>query len=279
MPGISTPDIPVLATRRLILDAFRPTDQAALAQILLAPEVARGITVHAATPARARAAAARRIAWHNASWASHGYGIWAIRVARGVDNAGIDTAGTLIGWCGFTPPDLGTEPELLYGLAPHFWGIGLAREAAEAALAWLFEQRPQGRPVTGATAVIFGEVNPASTALIQKLGFARKGRMAMADMLTDRGLADDVIAYEIWRLGKSRCAAPEALLFECPFKAGQIASLFPWKQHVIADALRTAASRRRDLPEIDQAERMMRVRIAFEEGLAKPHLDWWRKGR
>lgn len=284
------PAIPTLDTQRLRLDAFREMDIPALARILAEPAVAKGITVHTATPARARKAAATRLFWHNKSWAlqgesNGGYGVWAVRHkdARAPQDA-------LIGWCGFAEPEIGRDPELLYGLAPQYWGQGLAREAAEAAIDWLLAQqeparngagqkRPSRPRHAGISAVIFGRINPASAALLRKLGFEKKARMGMGDFLPDRRLAEEVIAYEIWRLAKSRHDDPQMLLFEAAFKAGQIASLFPIRQGAISDALRTAASARQDLPEMDQAERMMRVRIAFDEGLSDPHLDWWHRGR
>ena len=89
-PGPADPapiaaQIPTLATQRLVLTPFRPGDAPALAAILRAPEVAKGILANGATPARARATATRRIAWHNATWSSHGYGIWAVRRAAFAD--------------------------------------------------------------------------------------------------------------------------------------------------------------------------------------------------
>ena len=278
--------IPTLAAKRLVLTPFRETDIPALAAILREPDVAKGIMTNGATPARARRSAAERIAWHNATWGSHGYGIWAIRLAPG--SSGDELAakrqakrraapqpGALIGWCGFTKPDLGLEPELLYGLHPHYWHQGLAAEAANAALAWLFSTTRH----RGAAAVIFGRINPPSTTLIQHLGFERKGRLAMADFMANHALARDIVDYETWRLGKSKTGDPLRLLFEAPFKAGQIASLFPNERSAIADALRTAASARHDLPDLDHPERLLRVRDAFEQGLSQPWLDWWLKKR
>lgn len=278
--------IPVFATERLVLSPFREVDIPALASILREPEVAKGIVTNGATPARALRSAAARIAWHNTTWPTHGYGIWALRLAP--QNPGDELSvkriakrrtpaqpGALIGWCGFTKPDLGHEPELLYGLDPRYWHQGFAAEAAHAALAWLFATTSH----RGASAAIFGRINPASTTLIQHLGFERKGRLAMADFMRDKVLARDVVAYETWRLGKSKSADPLRLLFDAPFKAGQIASLFPDQHNVIADALRTAASARHDLPDLDHPERLLRVRDAFEQGIAQPWLDWWRKGR
>lgn len=186
--------IPVLATARLRLDAFTDSDVPALAAILAEPEVSRNITADASSPERCRTSAVSRIAWHNASWAEHGYGVWALR-----ENGG----GALIGWCGFAEPDVGTDPEILYGLAPTFWRRGLATEAARAALAWLFRETA----AAGASAVIFGRLNAASAAVLTRLGMRRAGTMVMVDFLPDGALAKKVVDYEIWRLGRSGHAA------------------------------------------------------------------------
>ncbi len=53
------------------------------------------------------------------------------------------------------PEAEGHDPEILYGLAREFWGQGLASEAAEAAITWLFghTQAP------GLSALIFGRLS------------------------------------------------------------------------------------------------------------------------
>ncbi|MBK8161023.1 MAG: GNAT family N-acetyltransferase [Rhodospirillaceae bacterium] len=300
-PGAGPFVIPTLSTARLVLNAFTAEDVPALARILANPEVVRGITANSSTPARARKVAAHRIGWHNKSWDSHGHGIWAVRLPEH-DTAG-DTApgnagtpGALIGWCGFSPPDLGTDPELLYGLDPRYWGQGLAHEAASAAIDWLLAQvapqaphlpaaqyrTPQQKPrprFQGISLVVFGRLNPASLALATKLGFERKGRMSMADFMPDRVFAKEVVEYEIWRLGKSRSDDPVLLLFQAAFKAGQIASLLPSQAARIELALCDAACQRRDMPDMDASERLMRTRIAFQAGLNEPHLDWLHRKR
>ena len=292
-PQMPQMPIPVLTTAHLILDALTAEDVPALARILSDPEVARGITANSSTPARSRKVAAHRIGWHNESWDSHGHGIWAVRL-REHDKTG--KPGALIGWCGFSPPDLGTDPELLYGLDPHYWGRGLGFEAASAALDWPLaqgeppaphlpaaqhrtqQQKPRPR-FQGISLVVFGRLNPASFKLATRLGFERKGRMSMADFMPDRVFAKEVVEYEIWRLGKSRSDDPAALLFQAAFKAGQIASLLPSQAERIELALCDAACQRRDMPDMDASERLMRTRIAFQAGVAEPHLDWLHRGR
>lgn len=278
MPIRHMPTIPRLATARLRLTPFVETDIPALAAILKFPEVAKGILTDGSTPARARRHAARRIQWHNLTWSTHGYGIWAIRQrAPGhMDDGDDDTQrGPCIGWCGITRADLGLEPELLYGLHPDFWHRGLATEATRAALDWLFTTTPH----LAATAVIFGRINPPSTALVQRLGFQNHGRFPVADFMADRDLAREVIAFETWRLQKSKTSDKARLLFDAAHKTGQIASLFPDDQARIAAAVTEAASARADLPSTDTKDRETRARAAFDQGLSEPWLDWWRKGK
>lgn len=265
---------PRLLTPRLHLTPFGETDIPALAAILKFPEVAKGILADGATPARARRHAARRIHWHNATWPTHGYGIWAVRLRTSQDSPTNDTpTGPCIGWCGFTRPDLGPDPELLYGLHPARWHQGLATEATRAALDWLAAATPH----RAATAVIFGRINKPSTALVTRLGFAPHGRFPVGDFIVDPALAREVIAFETWRLGKSRNSDAAQLIFDAAHKTGQIATLFPEEAAGIAATLAAAAAERADLPGSDAADRARRARAAFDLGFAEPWFDWWRK--
>ena len=206
--------IPIITTERLRLDAFSDADVGALAAILAEPDVTKTITANGSTPEKCRAGARHRIGWHNASWGERGYGVWAVR-------ARADGIRPLIGWCGFAAPDIGEDPEILYGLGSHCWGKGLAQEMVRAAIGWLFAETPH----QGVSAVIFGRLNPVSAAIAGKLGMTKRGTMAMNVFLPDLALARDVLEYEIWRLGYGRTRDAEALLFQAPFKGGQIASL------------------------------------------------------
>lgn len=263
--------IPVIATRRLRLDAFGEADIPALAAILAEPEVSKCITANGSTPERCHANAAHRIGWHNGAWDRHGYGVWALR-ARDGDAAPASglARGALIGWCGFAAPDIGDDPELLYGLAPQYWGKGLAREAASAAINWLFGVTS----AAGVSAVVFGRLNPASVRLLGKLGLRPRGVMTMADFLPDPALAKDVLEYEIWRLSGGKSDDSEALLFQAPHKGGQIASLFPAEIAAIEQAFADAALARQDLAAFGRADLDRRVRAAFRQGRAEPWLDW-----
>ena len=98
------------------------------------------------------------------SFARHGFGQWAV-FAKGAE--------TLIGFCGFRffgePP----EVELLYGIAPAYWGQGLAAEAARAMLRCGFEEHGFERIYAGAD-----PPNAASFRVMEKVGMIcdqRKG--------------------------------------------------------------------------------------------------------
>ncbi len=259
--------IPIVTTPRLRLEPFSEADIPALAAILAEPEVTKNITADGSTPERCRASAAARIGRHDTGWRTRGYGVWAVKAG---DGAGVPP-GELVGWCGFTPPDIGDDPEILYGYAPRCWGRGLAKEAALAAIGWLFAETGEG----GVSAVIFNRLAPASVALVGKLGLRRRGTMPMADFLPDLALAREVLDYEIWRLGFGTSADLDALLFQAPHKGGQIATL---KLRDIADAERAfcdAALRRADCAALDPGVLEDRIRAAFRQGMAEPHLDWY----
>lgn len=254
--------IPTLTTERLRLDAFGGADAGALAAILAEPDVTKTITANASTPEKCRASAKHRIAWHNGSWSERGYGVWAVRAHS--DDA-------LIGWCGFGAPDIGDDPEILYGLAPQHWGKGLAQEMVRPSISWLFEETPH----RGVSAVIFGRLNPVSAAIAGKLGMTKRGTMAMKNFLPDLALARDVLEYEIWRLGHGCTRDAEALLFQAPYKGGQIASLKLADLVAVEQLFCDAARGRADFASLDRAQIERRVRDAFRQGVSEPWLDWY----
>lgn len=258
---------PVLTTERLTLEPFSAADIPALAAILAEPEVTRNIVANGSTPERCRESAAFRIAWHNRPWTAHGYGVWAVK-AR-------EPAGALLGWCGFAEPDDEGDPEILYGLAPQYWGRGLAREAARAAIGWLFGETRHA----GVSAIIFGRLNPVSVAMVGRLGMTKRGTMAMAAFLTDQARVRDVLAYEIWRLENGACRDPAALLFQAPYKGGQFATLMAGDPLDIEQAFCAAARARDDFTDMDPNELDRIARDAFRQGMSEPYLDWFHVDR
>jgi len=266
---------PTPETARLTFWRFNGRDRAALAELLGDPEITRTITANTSTPVKRAACARQRIAWHNGAWETKGYGVWALRAKDRPANQ----AERLIGWCGFAEPDpgpdVGTDPEVLYGLARDCWGRGLAREAAAAAIDWLFAHTQ----AEGVSAMIMGRLNPGSVKVTERLGFVRRGTMSFADFLPDPALAREVLDFEIWRLGDGDTLNPEALIFQAPYKAGQVVATGIATgiagETETAEALIAAARRRADYAGLSQKTLEERVRGAFRQGIEEPHVDWY----
>jgi ribosomal-protein-alanine N-acetyltransferase len=95
-----------------------------------------------------------------ACFETRGFGQWVVLPRSGE---------RLIGFCGFRlfgdPPD--EQIELLYGVAPAYWGQGLATEAARAALRFGFEECGFDRVYAGAD-----PPNAASFRVMEKLGMS-----------------------------------------------------------------------------------------------------------
>lgn len=259
--------LPVVTTARLRLEPFTEADIPALAAILAVPDVAKNIVANGSTPERCRSTAASRIAWHNQAWGTRGYGVWGVRSR----DASVAPPGQLLGWCGFAEPDVGEDPEILYGIAPVYWRRGLAEEAARGAIDWLFADTACG----GFSAIIFGRLNQASVAMIGKLGMKRRGIQSMADFLGDPVRARDIVDYEIWRLGRGASGDTAALLFQAPYKGGLFSTLVPDDPDGIERAFCDAARGRRDYAAMSGAALDGHVRAAFRQGRSEPHLDWY----
>lgn len=92
------------------------------------------------------------------SFDAHGFGQWVICLREG---------GELIGFCGLRRFGEPPEVEVLYGLAPPFWGRGLATEATRAMLADGFGRLGLGRIYAGTD-----PPNAASLRVMEKAGMA-----------------------------------------------------------------------------------------------------------
>ncbi len=121
--------VPTLTTPRLLLRPWTPADLDALAAIEADPEVQRffdpGLPL-------THDQAAESMAGFVAEWDRLGHGRWAVE-ERG--------RGAMIGSCGLVRYLEGTPEatgEVAYGLARSHWGLGLATEAARAAVLWGF---------------------------------------------------------------------------------------------------------------------------------------------
>ena len=152
---------PRLETERLILREFTRDDLDAHAATLGDIEVMR----HISTDPLTREDAMRRIFMNVGQWAVQGMGTWAVE--RKSD-------GKLVGHVGFfdfardMQPNIEGQPEMGWIFDRSVHGQGIAREACEAALAWL--ESAMG-PVEVPAIINVG--NEPSMKLAERLGFVR----------------------------------------------------------------------------------------------------------
>jgi len=262
---------PVPQAPRLSFARLGEADAPALAAVLSDPEVTRSIMAKATTPQQCLDCARARIAWHNSSWDTLGYGVWALRRKTGRDAADEP----IIGWCGLTATAHGPVPELLYGLTRAHWGGGLATEAAGATIAWTFANTGCER----IDAVVFGPLNPGSAAVVGKLGMRLVHRMPFATFLPDLALGRDVLDYELWRLRDGDCIDVPALLFQAPYKAGLLVSAGVAEADATLSGLVSAATGRAELGGLASAEVAARVAESFGRGLSGGEVDVYHLSR
>jgi RimJ/RimL family protein N-acetyltransferase len=162
-----------LETERLILRDWREDDLDALHRINSDPAVMATIG-----PLQDRETTRAALGRLMARSVNDGHTFWALE--RKSDER-------MIGFCGVargTVPHIADEIEIGWRLASDSWGQSYAREAAEAALTWFFENRP-GRRICAITSVkIF-----RSWGLLERLGMRRDS--AMDFEYAGPGIADD----------------------------------------------------------------------------------------
>jgi len=152
----------MLTTKRLILRPFTPEDEEAYADIMTNPKVYRFLGTGQGIP---RESIGRSIDLWNSTF-GHGLGVYAV-----VEQA----SGQLIGHSGLRGLPCGRN-EILYAFGESTWGKGYATEAAKAVL-----QNHNKRPLI---AVSYPE-NPASIAVIKKLGFRHVGQEKMFGIMLE----------------------------------------------------------------------------------------------
>lgn len=148
----------MIETGRLLLRRWREEDVAAHHALRSDPAVSRFLGAPPSAD-EVRATTARQ----NALLDTLGYCFWAIELRASKE---------FIGWCGLKPgpadsPAAGAV-EIGWTLAPACWGRGLAREAAEAVLAWAWANTAERRIVAITT-----HGNAASRGLMERLGMRR----------------------------------------------------------------------------------------------------------
>lgn len=150
MPG---PGRLELATARLRLRPCSAADVDALHALWTEPRVRRFLWDDLVID---RATVAERVAASEASFASAGWGLWAIEPRAG---------GALLGMVGLVEIDPAVGPELVYSLHPDHQGRGYASEASRAVLEHAFERLGFAR-VPGRT----DAPNRASVRVLDRIG-------------------------------------------------------------------------------------------------------------
>ena len=144
----------MIETERLILRPWRKADREPFWAMACDPLVMAHLPP--LTRAESDAAVDRMIATER----EHGHVFWALD--RKVE-------GDFIGFCGVLPPRAPIfEYEIGWRLAYHAWGLGLAREAAEASLSWAWQNLP-----VPTIMAITNFANTRSWGLMERLGMAR----------------------------------------------------------------------------------------------------------
>ncbi len=150
-------DVTTLTTARLRLRPAAADDTDALLALWTDPKVRRWLWDGDEIP---RETVETVISDGTASFAAHGYGHWLVVDA---------TSDAVIGFCGLRSVADTGEVELLYAIAPAFWGKGYATEAARAVLAHGFDQVGLDRIVAQTDLP-----NVSSVRVLERLGMTRE---------------------------------------------------------------------------------------------------------
>jgi RimJ/RimL family protein N-acetyltransferase len=148
----------MIETARLILRRWTDADRPVFHAHCSDPEVMRYLG-----PRQTRAETDAALDRQNGYIESHGYGFWAVE--RRDD-------GVLLGFCGLKPgapaTPIADDVEIGWRFGSAHWGLGYAREAAEASLAWGW--RNTDAPSIAAITVA---ANGRSWGLMERLGMSR----------------------------------------------------------------------------------------------------------
>ena len=107
------------------------------------------------------------------------------------------------------------------------------------------------------------------------------------DVLSGEEMGHDLVAYEVWRPRAGDAMDPGALLFQVPYKLGQVVAAGVGEPSAVETAMRGAARSRTGLGRIDAQRIDDRIGAAFAEGRASGRIDcfrvtretWWRRPR
>src|SRR5215472_3425321 len=125
--------LPRISTERLSLRPFTIVDIDPLHAIWTQPDMRRFLWDDIVI---SRDRAADEVARGLENAVRYGIGYWVIETQK---------EDGLLGYCGFRLIDSGPEIEMMYGLERACWGKGLATEASQAVLAWLWTSTRHAR--------------------------------------------------------------------------------------------------------------------------------------
>jgi RimJ/RimL family protein N-acetyltransferase len=118
-----------ITTDRLLLREFGPDDFEGYAAMCADPEVMQYLSPDGAVLSRDDAW--RQMAVFAGHWVLRGYGMWVVEERA---------SGRFVGRVGLHYPEGWPGQEVGWALARQFWGLGLAEEAARAAIQYAFER-------------------------------------------------------------------------------------------------------------------------------------------
>lgn len=174
---------PTLETPRLTLEPITRGDVGPLHALLLEPAVRRylldGVEI-------SRAWVEDAVLESESDFRTHGFGLWRIR-ARSED-------GALVGLTGLRRFPGASEPQLLYALAPRFWGRGYATEAAAAVVRHAFDDLGFRRILASTDSP-----NLDSLRVMERLGM----RFLEAGLMERHRLVFYTLTREAWQRGCS----------------------------------------------------------------------------
>ncbi len=150
----------LLGTRRTRITTWVEDDLADLRDLQTDPEVVRHLLRRAETPEETWTRLERYLTDQD----QRGWTRWRVE----------DEDGRMIGRAGYELGEDGAHRELGYAFRPPLWGRGLATEVGLALLDW-HDDHPEPRVSARLDAYVF-EANVASRRVLDKLGFARRGR-------------------------------------------------------------------------------------------------------
>lgn len=156
-------NFPRLTTARLRFQPFTEDDVDALHQLWTDPDVRRYLWDDQVI---SRETAKEIVHASLSSFQEQNFGFWTLRF--------LEDVATIIGFCGLRFFDDPPEIEILYGVAPAYWGKDLATEAAKAVLRYGFEELRLEKIWGGTDAP-----NVASIRVLEKLGMTYEKTTSM----------------------------------------------------------------------------------------------------